>query len=187
MQLNLGCGKRQIPGFVHVDLADFPHIDYKQDVRDLSCFGDHTVELIYACHVLEYFDREEALRVLTEWKRVLKPGGIIRLAVPDAEALFEVYRRTRDLSLILGPLYGRSSIQETASDVYLYHKTIYDFTSLKQALESCGFSDVRKYDWRKTIHKDYDDFSQAYFPHMDKENGLLISLNVEAIKLPEHP
>src|SRR3989338_10622010 len=113
MKLHLGCGKRQIPGFVHVDLADFPHIDHKRDVRDLSCFGSDTAELIYACHVLEYFDRGEVLDILTEWKRVLKPGGMIRLAVPDAESLFEVYRKTRDLSLILGPLYGRSSIQET--------------------------------------------------------------------------
>lgn len=45
-----------------------------------------------------------------------------------------------------------------------------------------GFKDVRRYDWRQTEHKDYDDFSQAYIPHMDKENGLLISLNIEATK-----
>ena len=32
------------------------------------------------------------------------------------------------------------------------------------------------------IHIDYDDYSQAYYPHMDKDNGILISLNVEAIK-----
>ena len=44
------------------------------------------------------------------------------------------------------------------------------------------FVNVRRYDWRQTIHKDYDDHSQAYYPHMDKENGLLMSLNVEADK-----
>lgn len=182
MKLHLGCGKRQIPGFVHVDLSDFPHIDYKQDVRDLSCFQDNSVGLIYACHVLEYFDRREVLDVLAEWKRILKPGSTVRLAVPDAEALFEVYRKTKNLDLILGPLYGRAVISGSPSGACLYHKTIYDFDSLKRVLESCGFSGVRKYDWRQTIHKDYDDFSQAYFPHMDKENGLLISLNVEADK-----
>ena len=69
------------------------------------------------------------------------------------------------------------------SQVLIYQKTIYNFTALKELLESNGFCDLRRYDWRKTIHKDYDDHSQAYYPHMDKENGILISLNVEATKL----
>jgi hypothetical protein len=53
---------------------------------------------------------------------------------------------------------------------------------LSDLLHRCGFTDVRIYDWRKTEHADIDDFSQAYIPHMDKENGTLISLNVECIK-----
>ena len=68
-------------------------------------------------------------------------------------------------------------------DLMIYHKTVWNFTLLSEFLESNGFSDVRRYDWRQTIHKDYDDHSQAYYPHMDKENGILISLNVEATKI----
>ena len=44
------------------------------------------------------------------------------------------------------------------------------------------FKDVKLYDWKKTEHSNYDDHSQAYFPHMDKDNGLLVSLNVESQK-----
>jgi|GEM_PF-3399702 len=36
IQLHLGCGKRYIPGFIHVDLSDYPHIDYKHNIKDLS-------------------------------------------------------------------------------------------------------------------------------------------------------
>ena len=57
-----------------------------------------------------------------------------------------------------------------------------DFVSLKKVLESCGYSSVIKYDWRETEHATFDDHSQAYIPHMDKENGTLVSLNVECIK-----
>ena len=71
--------------------------------------------------------------------RVIEPGGTLRLAVPD-------------------------------------------FDALRAMLETAGFRDVHGNDWRPTVHHDYDDYSQAYFPHMDKENGLLISLNVEAAK-----
>jgi len=182
MKLHLGCGKRYIPGFIHLDLDDFPHIDYKHDVRTLPVFTDNTADLIYACHVIEYFNRFEIIDVLREWYRVLKPSGVLRLAVPDFRALVEVYLKYGDLRLILGPLYGRMVIHTEKGESTIYHHTVYDFESLRSVLESVGFMNVRRYDWRETIHKDYDDFSQAYIPHMDKENGLLISLNVEADK-----
>lgn len=183
MKLHLGCWKRYIPGFVHVDICDLPHIDFKHPVDRLPMFQDDTVELIYASHVFEYFDRQEAQTVLAEWRRVLKPAGTIRLAVPDFPALIKVYEQTGDLSRILGPLYGRMPVDEGGdAALVIYHKTVYDFASLRQLLEEAGFADVRLYDWRETIHRDYDDHSQAYFPHMDKAHGLLTSLNVEATK-----
>ena len=179
IKLHLGCGKRYIPGFVHIDLDDYPHIDYRSEISDLSMFKDDSVDLIYCCHALEYFDREESRKVLKEWHRVLKPEGILQIAVPDFEALFKVYAQYKDLNMILGPLYGRIVIKTSEGKKIVYHKTVYDFKSLKEILELAGFKNVHRYDWRETVHKDYDDFSQAYIPHMDKEHGLLISLNVE--------
>jgi len=178
--LHLGCGKRNIPGFINVDLADFPHIHYKRPIDDLAIFKNNSVDLIYTSHAFEYFDRFEAKKVLKEWRRVLKKDGVLRLAVPDFEVLQKVYTKYKNLNLIVGPLYGRWEIPGTKKIVY--HKTVYDFPSLKKALEENGFYKVRRYDWRKTIHKDYDDYSQSYIPHMDKEKGILISLNVEAKK-----
>lgn len=179
VQLHLGCGKRYIPGFIHVDVANYPHIDYRHNIKDLSIFPDEYADLIYASHVIEYFDRIEIVSVLRDWHRVLKRGGIIRLAVPDFEALVELYQRFYDLDKILGPLFGRWAVGE--GQVF-YHRTVYDFDSLARLLAKQGFENIRRYDWQKTLHKDYDDHSQAYYPHMDKENGLLISLNVEATK-----
>ena len=64
----------------------------------------------------------------------------------------------------------------------IYHKTTYDFKSLKLLLENLNMKNVIEYDWRETEHSEFDDHSQAYIPHMDKDNGTLISLNVECIK-----
>jgi hypothetical protein len=182
MKLHLGCGARYIPGFVHVDLADFPHIDYRADIRKLAMFPDGAASLIYASHVLEYFDRVEVIEVLGEWRRVLGLGGTLRLAVPDLEVLMAIYGREGQLSSILGPLYGRWPRSDDGAGV-LYHRTGYDFASLRALLESSGFGSVRRFDWRNTEHAQIDDFSQAYIPHMDKDRGTLISLNVECVKL----
>ena len=50
--VNLGCWHRYIPGFVHVDLCDMDHIDYKTSIDDLSMFDDCSASLIYSSHFL---------------------------------------------------------------------------------------------------------------------------------------
>jgi predicted SAM-dependent methyltransferase len=182
IQLHLGCGKRYVPGFIHIDMDDFPHIDYQTRIDRLPMFANESVELIYCCHAFEYFDRVEAAGVLSEWYRVLRPEGILRLAVPDFAALVSVYKKSGNLNEILGPLYGRIVIHAMQGDQIIYHRTAYDFESLREICLGAGFRSVRRYDWRETIHNDFDDFSQAYKPHMDKDHGILISLNVEAVK-----
>lgn len=178
-KLHLGCGKRDFGSdWIHIDGGNFPHIDY-HNITNLYNFATNTVDIIYASHVLEYFDRIEVEDVLKEWKRVLKSGGTLRLAVPDFEKLFFVYDETGNINDILGPLYGRMQM----GDKTIYHKTVYDFDSLKILLEENGFKNIKEYDWRKTEHAQFDDHSQAYMlPKGDKEKGLLISLNVECIK-----
>lgn len=182
MKLHLACGKRFIPGFVHVDVADFPHIDHRSPIERLPMFADDSAELIYCCHGLEYLDRIEAAAALAEWRRVLKADGILRLAVPDFPALVAVYESTGALDRILGPLYGRMAVEASGGPRVVYHRTVYDYPSLEAMCLAAGFRSVRRYDWRQTGHAAVDDFAQAYWPHMDKEHGRLVSLNVEALK-----
>lgn len=186
MRLNLGAGKQYIEGFTHVDLADYSHIDVKHDIRCLPMFKNNSADLIYCSHALQYFNRLDALYALKEWHRILKNSGVLRLAVPDFQAIIAVYLKYQADKInnplekrgILGPLYG----EMTVGNKMIYHKTAYDFESLKNLLHLAKFKNVCRYDWRETIHEDHDDCSQAYIPPMDKENGVLISLNVEATK-----
>lgn len=175
-KLHIGCGNRYIPGFIHIDVRKLPHIDYVTSADKLDMFEDSSLDLIYSCHMLEHLKRHEVEDVLKEWYRVLKPGGTLRVAVPDFEKVAEVYLKTKDLKSVKGLLLGRQDYPENT------HYTVFDFSYLSEVLEKAGFKNIHRYDWRQTIHKDYDDFSQAYLPHMDKEHGTLMSLNVEAEK-----
>jgi len=53
---------------------------------------------------------------------------------------------------------------------------------LEHFLRRGGFAEARRRDWRRTEHAEVDDYSQAYLPHLDRENGQLMSLNLEAVK-----
>jgi SAM-dependent methyltransferase len=179
MKIHLGCGKRHIPGFVHVDAVKFPHVDYVHDIRTLEMFETGTADLMYACQVIEYFDREEVVGVFAEWKRVLKSGGILRLSVPNFEVLSRLYNAGFGLDYLLGTLYGK--IPRDGGG-FVYHRTTYDAPSLTKVLTASGFVNVEHWDWRTTEHASVDDFSQAYFPHMDKDRGILFNLNMQATK-----
>jgi predicted SAM-dependent methyltransferase len=177
-KLHLGCGTKLISGFFHVDSQALPHVDLQADIADLSMFNDESVELVYASHVLEHFGRNEYESVLSEWFRILEPGGELRLAVPDFEACAKYYLEFPALSIqeILGLICGGQR------NIYDYHKMIFDEISLSAALFKTGFKTVSRWDWRETSHSHIDDYSQAYLPHLDKENGMLMSLNLKAIK-----
>ena len=195
VKLHLGCGKRDFgDDWIHIDGGDFPHL-HSHDVTQLP-FEDNSVDLIYASHLLEYFDREEAVKVLSEWRRVLKyppggPGGVLRLAVPDFETMVILYlwKKEYKLESFLGPLYGKMNMETVHMEdnrfkesKTVYHKTPYDLDSLTELLESVGMENIHKYSWKETEHSEFDDQSQAFLPHMDKEKGILISLNVECTK-----
>jgi len=176
MKLHLGCGKVYIPGYVHIDVVEFPHIDVVSNIERLPMIEDNSCDVIYSCHVLEHFHTRITVDILKEWLRVLKPGGILRISVPDMEQLFNIYNKTKDFNLVRGPIFGRGNY------LYNFHYTGFDFLTLKNILEQSGAKDIRRYDWQLTEHHNIDDYSQSYIPHMDKINGTLISLNVEATK-----
>jgi predicted SAM-dependent methyltransferase len=169
-------------GFINVDIRDHVNPDIVANIALIDGrFAE--VDLIYACHVLEHFPAEPFKgqpytfkHVLYNWYNALKAGGILRLAVPDMTQVTQYLIQTGDIKSLQAFFHGGL---KNEYDIH-YHSWTWD--TLCYDLMNVGFRKILKYDWRKTEHSDIDDYSQCYLPHMDKENGRLMSLNVEATK-----
>jgi predicted SAM-dependent methyltransferase len=116
--------------------------------------------------------------VVSGWYNKLKPHGILRIATADFRAVCEWYLQSGSLDRLYGLIVGGQK------DQYDRHGMVFDLETLTDGLTGIGFRDVWTYDWRATIVGilGIDDFSQTFMPHMDKENGKLMSLHVEAVK-----
>jgi predicted SAM-dependent methyltransferase len=172
IKLHLGCGTKHLEGYTNIDIRYLPGVDEVNNIRFLRNYKENSVDEIYACHVLEHFGRWEYKDVLKRWFEILKPGGKLRLAVPNFSAVCSYYIKTGDLESIMGLLYGGQDYDEN------YHYVTFDFNSLSNDLRSIGYKTILEWNTEDYLG---DDFSKSYLPHMDK-NGILMSLNIEAIK-----
>lgn len=82
--VEIGCGRiKSHPNAIGVDVFPFKSVDVVADATDLWMFKDNELDFVIGSHTLEHFPDTKA--VLTEWKRIIKPGGIIAMAVPNGE------------------------------------------------------------------------------------------------------
>jgi SAM-dependent methyltransferase len=169
--LHLGCGGIDAPGFVNVDALNAPHIHIRGPLDDLGVFADATVDLVYASHCLEHFSYFHTPAVLREWVRVLKPGGILRVAVPDFGALADLYRRGAPLRELEGFLYGGQDYR------YNFHQVAFDELHLRELLSRVGLSDVRRWDPEAIEDHSFRDDSSARYTFNGQAE--LISLNLQ--------
>ncbi|MBV5328912.1 MAG: polysaccharide pyruvyl transferase family protein [Chlorobium sp.] len=83
--LNLGCGGRYHPAWTNVDYIQTGPGVLAQDLMQPFEFSDNTFDAVYHSHVLEHMPKRYAPDFLRECLRILKPGGILRVVVPDLE------------------------------------------------------------------------------------------------------
>jgi SAM-dependent methyltransferase len=117
--------------FVHADLTRaFP-------------FVDGSADFMFSSHFLEHLTRDQCIRVLGEARRVLKPSGVIRVAVPDLELAVDLYQ-AGEARRMLDDHFFRPEQGRLAQ-----HRYMYDFSLLAAALAEAGFADVRRCSYRE--------------------------------------
>lgn len=157
IQLELGSGPREgMEAWTSLDLA--PGADIRHDLNDPLPFPDNSVDRIYSSHVLEHFTYpHELLRVLHECLRVLKPGGVISAAVPNARIFLEAYGgakfdREKFCTEDVGLKYtSRIDVVNFIAFLGGHHKFMFDEENLPRVLEEAGFRNVRLRSFDPTI------------------------------------
>jgi SAM-dependent methyltransferase len=175
-RLNWGCGSCIQPGWINSDIKDEPGVDLVADVLEGLPIESESLDYISSVHALPMISLPDIVRVLEELRRTLKPGGTLRLVLPDLEKGFAAYRRG-DRDYFLVP-------DEDARDIgtkfvtqilwYGYSTTFFVPGFVAEILERAGFSDVRHLAFRETAsaHPEIVDLDQ-------RENE---SLFVEAVR-----
>tara|TARA_R100000008_G_C3551337_1_gene150584 strand:- start:237 stop:827 length:591 start_codon:yes stop_codon:yes gene_type:complete len=173
--LNIGSGDVILPEpFENLDGREIPGVEHVVQGLDKLPFEDNTFDLVYSAHTLEHFARNEVEKVLKEWVRITKVGGIVRLSVPDFEQMIKVYEKTdKRIENILGPVMGGQTYD------YEYHYCLFDKRSLTELMNRCGLTAVHKWAYQRVIHGDYWDYSQAQIFEIP------ISLNLEGRKVSD--
>ena len=86
MKIHIGCGKKVLDGWVNCDIVRHPKAprdpELLCDARSIP-LDDGVADVVMAIHNFEHYYRWECDDVITEWKRLLKPGGRLILELPD--------------------------------------------------------------------------------------------------------
>ncbi len=129
MKLNLGSGESPLEEYENLDIKN------GQCIYPLNG-PENVIDEIRASHVLEHFSHTEIGDVLQDWVRVLKPGGTLKIAVPDFEWIAQHYLAGQAIN-VQGYTMGG---QIDADD---YHKSIFDKEELTTALMIAGLRNIR--------------------------------------------
>ncbi len=137
IKLNLGSGDKPLEAYVNLD-AKFGDTVWPIWRKE----GDETygegVDEIRASHVLEHFPHGQTLHVLKGWASKLKPGGVLKIAVPDFGKIVNAYSNGHSTDpLIEGYLMGGQT------DEYDYHKAIFNDLGLRQMMQAAGLVDIK--------------------------------------------
>jgi SAM-dependent methyltransferase len=176
IKVNIGSGLSGIPGWHNLDnsptitLSRIPVLnkllktpawprDVKRyDVRRGLPFADGSVRYIYSSHTFEHFTPAESSAVAKQCFRVLAPGGVLRIVVPDLELIVQEY--LADTSpLAAQTLRSRLSLDHSIRDLVhpgSNHSQMFDSKALVQLLKDAGFDRVEVSSFGKSAIPEID-------------------------------
>jgi predicted SAM-dependent methyltransferase len=146
LRLHLGSGGHPLEGWVNIDVLGMGP-DLHWDLNRRLPFPDGCAQALFMEHVCEHFPLADVVGLLTESRRLLAPGGIVRVGVPDFGRYLESY--AGDHAFIERERPGRPTALLAVAEVALGHghRSVWDAETLERVLAEAGFEDVRRRAW----------------------------------------
>lgn len=175
-KLNWGCGGDARPGWINSDKGNHPSIDLVADIRDGLPLDTDSIGYAVSVHALPEIPYPDLVPALQELRRVLEPGGVLRLALPDIDRGIKAYHEgDRDYFLIPDEdarSVGSKFILQMIW--YGYTRTLFNYEFTAELLERAGFTTIHRCDYRET---------KSAFPDIvELDNRERESFFVEAVK-----
>ena len=138
LRIHLGCGKIDDPRFLNVDARPFRHVHYVTDSPLMPALPAGRADMVYACHIFEHIPFAKQMAVLKRWHALLKPGGELRLSVPDFEKLIGLHQSKKiGFRSIQNVLMGAQDYPEN------FHHALFTADHLTELLTRAGFTNIR--------------------------------------------
>ncbi len=180
-KLNFGCGEHALPGWTNIDGGDGTWYDAPPDesvfaldvFQALEVLPDRCADFVASEHFFEHFSLDDGHRLLAEWFRVLRPGGIVRITCPDLQRetqlflgeiepapdeVIEQHRRRW-----LGDRYVLKPGERLTPAIVLNygmwldgHRFVYDLETLSQSVTLAGFEHITRCRFGHSDHEPLD-------------------------------
>jgi predicted SAM-dependent methyltransferase len=151
-KLNLGCGNNPLPGWFNADLNVEQGV-FRLDATKPFPFPSNSFEEIFTEHMIEHISYTDALAMLKECYRVLRPGGKLRVTTPDLKFLIALYEPTTELQRryikwatdLFVPWAPRPNSAFIINNFVRDwgHTFIFDEPTLREAFERAGFENIK--------------------------------------------
>ncbi len=163
-KLHIGCGTVYKEGWINIDNnsdGNIQMLDLNWDLRNPLPFDDNSIDYIFNEHFLEHLTVEEGQRALKDFLRVLKPQGIMRIAMPDLESIVAIYNDPNWKEKLMPFLnkFGLGFIESRAELININfrawgHQWLYDWEELERRLKQAGYKEVVKMKIHHSTHSE---------------------------------
>jgi predicted SAM-dependent methyltransferase len=151
-RLNWGCGEHIAPGWINSDVKEASEVDLVADIREGLPLASDSLDYAVSVHALPELSYPDLIPALMELRRVLKPGGVLRLVLPDLDRALAAYQERDSAYFKVDPaevqsLGGRLIVQMLW---YGYSRSLFTADFARELLEKAGFDGVELRHFRMT-------------------------------------